>query len=302
MSAQGGREDGAGMEVGIGIPNTVPGVSGNELVSWAAEAEQAGFSTLATLDRLVYDNYESLTVLAAAAAVTSRVKLMTGILIAPLHTNAALLAKQVATVDRLSDGRLALGLAVGSRPDDFAASGTPHAGRGSRLDAQIDELRRLWAGERRGFAGGVGPTPTRHGGPPMVFGGHSPAAIRRAANSGSGWISGSGGLGMFRKGSGAVRAEWARAGRDGRPRTYALVYFSLGDRADELANAYLRDYYGFAPPYAQAVVNAAAIGADAVRQTVRDFAAAGCDELIMAPCSADPDQIKLLSEAVADAR
>jgi alkanesulfonate monooxygenase SsuD/methylene tetrahydromethanopterin reductase-like flavin-dependent oxidoreductase (luciferase family) len=290
------------MDIGIGLPNTVPGVAGRELVGWAADAERAGFSTLATLDRLVYDNYESLTVLAAAAAVTQHVKLMTGILIAPLHTNAALLAKQVATVDRLSGGRLALGLAVGSRPDDFAASGTPHAGRGDRLDAQIDELRRLWAGERRGFAGGVGPTPTRHGGPPLVFGGHSAAAIRRAATTGSGWISGSGGVGMFRQGAEAVRAQWTRVGRDDRPRLYALVYFSLGERAAEQANAYLRDYYGFAPPYAQAVVNAAAIGADAVRRTVQDFAAAGCDEVIMSPCSADPDQIKLLSEAVADAR
>lgn len=289
------------MDIGIGIPNTVPGVAGRELIGWAVAAERAGFSTLATLDRLVYDNYESLTVLAAAAAVTEQIRLMTGILIAPLHTNAALLAKQVATVDRLSGGRLSLGLAVGSRPDDFAASGTPHAGRGTRMDAQIDELRRLWAGERRGFAGGVGPTPTRHGGPPLIFGGYSSAAIGRAAASGAGWISGSSGVGMFRKGAQALQAAWTRNGRTGRPRLYALAYFSLGDQAAELADRYLRDYYGFAPPYAQAVLNAAAVGTDAVRRAVHEFAEAGCDELILAPCSAHPDQVKLLSEAVADA-
>ncbi|WP_328603395.1 LLM class flavin-dependent oxidoreductase [Amycolatopsis sp. NBC_00345] len=289
------------MRIGLGLPNGIPGTAADNLLTWAVEGDRAGFSTLASLDRLVYDNHETLTTLAAAAAVTERARLMTAILIAPLHTSTALLAKQSATVDQFAHGRLTLGLAVGARPDDFQAAGAEHAGRGTRFDAQLAELRALWAGERRGFAGGVGPKPAQPGGPRLVFGGHAPSAVRRAAAEGAGWISGSGGLGMFRHGAQAFRTAWESAGRAETPTLHALCYFSLGDDAAELANSYLRNYYGFAPPYAEAVVNSTAIGADAVRQSVTDYAAAGCDELILVPCSADLDQLKLLRAALPEA-
>jgi alkanesulfonate monooxygenase SsuD/methylene tetrahydromethanopterin reductase-like flavin-dependent oxidoreductase (luciferase family) len=283
------------VEIGLGLPTSVPGTAGRDLVNWAIEGERAGFSTLATLDRLVYDNYECLTTLAAAAAVTERIRLTTAIMIAPLRTDTALLAKQAATVDRIADGRLVLGVAVGARPDDFTASGAAHRTRGRRLDHQLAELRQIWAGERRGFAGGIGPRPTRQGGPELVLGGHSPAAIARAAAHGDGWISGSGGPGMFAGGAAAVRAAWRDAARPGRPRLLALAYFALGDDAQAAATEHLHDYYGFAPPYAQLVANNAAVGADGVAATVDAFERAGCDELIMVPCSAGIEQVKLLS-------
>ncbi len=284
------------MDIGLGLPNTVAGTEGNVLLDWAIEGERAGFSTLASLDRLVYDNYECLTTLAAAAAVTDRIKLTTAIMIAPVRADTAVIAKQAATVDRLSGGRLVLGLAVGARPDDFKANGTEHAGRGRRMDAQLAEMRAIWAGERRGFAGGIGPSPTREGGPELILGGHSFPAIARAAAVGDGWISGSGGPGMFRGGAEAVRQAWRKAGRAGKPRLVALSYFALGDSAAELASGYINHYYGFAPPYAQVVLNNTAVGIDAVRDTIAAFEQAGCDELILAPCSADLEQIKLLAE------
>src|SRR4051794_6936462 len=112
------------MEIGIGLPNAVGGVDRAGIVDWAGRAEAAGFSSLGTLDRLAYGNYESLIALAAAAAVTDRVKLVTDILIAPLRANTALLAKQAATIDHLAGGgRVVLGLAVGGRADDYALGG-----------------------------------------------------------------------------------------------------------------------------------------------------------------------------------
>ncbi|HEY0807734.1 MAG TPA: LLM class flavin-dependent oxidoreductase [Pseudonocardiaceae bacterium] len=283
------------MQIGLGLPNSVPGTAGRDLVTWAIEGERAGFSTLATLDRLVYDNYDCLTTLAAAAAVTERIRLTTAIMIAPLRTNTALLAKQASTVDRLSDGRLVLGMAVGVRPDDFRASGVEMTARGHRMDEQLAELRRIWAGERRGFAGGIGPSPSRTEGPEVILGGHSPGAIARVAAHGDGWIGGSAGPTLYRVGADAVRKAWDEAGRPGRPRMLALAYFALGAEATETAGEHLRDYYGFAPPYAQLVLDNAAIGDEAVAKTVAAFEDAGCDELILVPCTNDIDQIKLLS-------
>src|SRR5882757_6879683 len=109
------------MDVGIGLPATIPGVEGDQVVEWARRAEARGFSSLGTLDRLVYGNYEPLIALAAAAAVTERIRLTTAILIAPMRANAAMLAKQAASVDALSGGRLVLGIAVGGREDDYEA-------------------------------------------------------------------------------------------------------------------------------------------------------------------------------------
>src|SRR6476659_438356 len=125
------------MDIGIGLPNAVREVDRTGIVEWARRAEQAGFSSLGTIDRIVYTNYESLISLAAAAAVTERVRLVTDILIAPLRTNTALLAKQAATIDNLSSGRLVLGLAVGGRPDDYEASGAEFASRGRTFDGQL---------------------------------------------------------------------------------------------------------------------------------------------------------------------
>src|SRR3954451_13676342 len=133
------------MDIGIGLPNTAHGVERSGIVDWARRAEDAGFSSLGTLDRMAYPNYESLISLAAAAAVTERIRLATDILIAPLRP-AALLAKQAATVDQISGGRLTLGLAVGGRPDDFESVDVDFNRRGARFESQLEEMTRIWSG------------------------------------------------------------------------------------------------------------------------------------------------------------
>jgi alkanesulfonate monooxygenase SsuD/methylene tetrahydromethanopterin reductase-like flavin-dependent oxidoreductase (luciferase family) len=280
------------VDVGIGLPNAVRGVDRRGTVEWARRAEAAGFSSLGTIDRIVFANYESLISLAAAAAVTERIRLVTDILIAPLRANTALLAKQAATIDSLSAGRLVLGLAVGGRRDDFEVSGVDFGSRGRIFDRQLEELGAHWRGDT-----GVGPPPAR-GRPTLLIGGRSDVAFRRAARYADGWTLGGGSPEAFEEGSGKLRAAWEAAGRDGDPRTMALFYFALGEHAEEDAREDLLDYYGFAGDGAEQIVAGAPKDETAVKERLSAFEQAGVDEVICFPTSIDPEQVDLLARAV----
>jgi alkanesulfonate monooxygenase SsuD/methylene tetrahydromethanopterin reductase-like flavin-dependent oxidoreductase (luciferase family) len=285
------------MKIGVGLPSTIPGIPGRLVLEWAGAAERAGFSTLGTLDRVVYGNLETIPTLAAAAAVTERIRLTTAILIGPYRGNGALLAKQLATVDAIAAGRLTVGIAVGARPDDFEATGSPYAERGQHFDRQLAELRAVWAGEPRGHAGPIGPAPVQQGGPPLLIGGNAAAAMRRMVGVGAGWILGAGGPDAFAVGADRARQAWREAGRDGDPRLVAIGYVSLGADAAGHARSYLGDYYSFAGDYVERVVDGALTSPEAVADAVAGFRAAGCDELILFPCNPAVEQVTLIAEA-----
>ena len=280
------------MEVGIGLPNAVRGVDRAGIVDWARRAEDAGFSSLGTLDRIAYANYESLISLAAAAAVTDRIRLVTDILIAPLRTNTALLAKQAATLDSLSNGRAIFGLAVGGREDDYALSGADFGTRGRAFDRQLEELSRHWRGES-----GVGPSPATGERPTLLIGGQSDVAFRRAARHADGWTLGGGTPAMLAGAREKLREAWRAEGRDGEPRTMALFYFSLGERAEEAARESIGHYYAWLGDYADQIVASAAKDEGTVKQYLAAFEEAGADDVICFPASADPAQVDLLASA-----
>ena len=286
------------MDIGIGLPNTVPGTEGRRLIDWAKNAEDAGFSTLGTIGRLVYPNYEELVALSAAAAVTSRIRLTTSVLLAPLYSNAALFAKQAASLDRLSGGRLVLGIGLGGRDDDYAASALPTTDKGRRLDHQLAEMKRIWSGERYGYAGAIGPEPVRRGGPELIVGGTAQASFRRVAFLGDGWIMGGGTPEMFAEAAAAVDKAWQEAGRPGRPRKLSLAYFALGPQARDQADNYLLHYYDWLGEVARQIAAGAAVSSEMAQGYAAAFASAGCDELIFVPTTAAPDQIGLLADAV----
>jgi alkanesulfonate monooxygenase SsuD/methylene tetrahydromethanopterin reductase-like flavin-dependent oxidoreductase (luciferase family) len=284
------------MEIAIGLPNAVAGTTGDQLVGFARTAEERGFSSLGTIDRIVYPNYDSFVALSAAAAVTERIRLATTILIAPYRGSAALVAKQAASLQALSGGRLVLGLAVGGRKDDFEATGSPFGERGERMDSMLEEMRRIWSGEERGFAGAIGPVTE----PPRILGGgQADAAFGRAARFGDGWIMGGGTPEQFAQGAAKAKEAWSAAGRDGEPVTAALAYYALGPDAERLATEYLERYYAWlGEELAGMIAASAATDPDTVNQYVSAFEQVGCDELFMLPCGSDPEQAGLLADAL----
>lgn len=281
------------MDVGIGLPNSVRGVDRRGIVDWAQRAEGAGFSSLGTIDRLAYPSYEPLAALAAAAAVTERIGLVTDILIAPLRTNTALLAKQAATIDHLSGGRLTLGMAVGGREDDFTIGGTDFRGRGRAFDEQLETLTGLWREDA------VGPGVAGRERPGLLVGGSNPKSFTRAAQHADGWTMGGGTPDMLAEAAGHVRAAFEAAGRSEAPRLVALCYFALGPDGQDAARASLGDYYAWLGDIADQIVASAVTDADTARGYRDAFAAAGADELIFFPASTDPAQVELLAEALA---
>jgi alkanesulfonate monooxygenase SsuD/methylene tetrahydromethanopterin reductase-like flavin-dependent oxidoreductase (luciferase family) len=280
------------MRVGVGLPGTVPQTSGQLLIQWATLADQGPFSSLGVLDRLVYDSYEPLTMLAAAAAVTRRVLLATTIVVAPLR-NTSLLAKTASSVDALSNGRLVLGLAVGARQEDYRAAGLEYRGRGRRLVDQLTTLRMIWE------EGRSRPSAARAPGPPLLLGGLSDQSFARMARYTGGYIHGGGPPRAFARAADRARAAWLDAGRPGQPQLWAQGYFAFGDEAAiEAGMNYLRDYYAFTGPFAERVASGILTTPQAIAQFLRGYEEAGCHELVLFPTLPDLAQLERLAEVL----
>jgi alkanesulfonate monooxygenase SsuD/methylene tetrahydromethanopterin reductase-like flavin-dependent oxidoreductase (luciferase family) len=286
------------MQIGIGLPNPVPRTAGSRLLEWAQRAEERGFAALATIDRIVYPSFDSLTALAAVAGATTRIGLMTNVLIAPAYPP-VLVAKSAASIDQLSGGRFTLGMASGGRADDYTATGRDFDTRGREFDVALDVMHRAWRGEPVG--GGdqpVCPTPVNGNRVPVLVGGVGNFAIRRVTTWAAGWTSGGAPPDQVGPFAERVRVAWRDAGRAGEPRLAALNYFSLGDQAEEDSRTYLRRYYGFVGEYAEMIAEGALRSADSIRDAVRMFEDAGVTELILDPTTASLDQIDRLADLV----
>jgi alkanesulfonate monooxygenase SsuD/methylene tetrahydromethanopterin reductase-like flavin-dependent oxidoreductase (luciferase family) len=279
------------MKVGLGLPICDP----SSLMTWARRAEAGPFTTLALLDRIVYDNPEPLIALATIAGSTTRIRLQTEVLIAPLR-EPALLAKQSATLDWISGGRLTLGIGVGARPEDFLAVGADYAERGHQVNEMMPALKRVWSGQPYGDqVAAIGPAPARTNGPEVLFGGFVPAAFRRAARWGDGYLSATrventGPL--FR----AVEKEWAAAGRAGSPRLVGQVNVTLGPEGvvKDAMRAIGSYYASLADSYDVHMVTTA----DQIRSTISGFADLGADEVMLYCWAQDPDQVDRLADFV----
>jgi len=278
------------VKIAIGLPTALPGTRPEIFTEWARRAEAAGFSSVGTIGRTVYDSYEELIVLAAAAAVTTRIGLATTVLIAPPR-EPVLLAKQAATLQRLSAGRLTLGLGVGWREDDFTIAGADWSRRGRTMDEMLVRIREIWSSSE------VGP-PVASRPPELMLGGAAPSALERAGRFADAFIAG-----PFETDTvvATYRAVVQAAKAQGRkpPRLVTSRYFGLGDTSETI-DRNVRAYLSIG---GEALVREArrSILTDvpAIRAVVESHRAAGSDELFLWTQVADPSQIDLLAEAVA---
>ena len=279
------------MRVGIGLPNTIAGTGGDQLFSWIRRADNGPFSTLGVFDRVRYDSYEPLAVLAAAAGATTRVGLATMIVISPLR-NTAMLAKSAASVDALSGGRLTLGVAVGARRDDYSSVGVPYGERGRRLTEQLAEMRAVWADPA------IGPAAARPAGPNLLVGGNSDVAFSRVTRYADGYAHGGGPPRVFARMADKARAAWQATGRGGKPLIWGMGYFALGAENAAAGADYLRDYYAFTGPFGERIAQELLTTPQAIAQFLRGYADAGCDEVILFPTSADVSQPDRLADVI----
>jgi alkanesulfonate monooxygenase SsuD/methylene tetrahydromethanopterin reductase-like flavin-dependent oxidoreductase (luciferase family) len=271
------------LELGVGLPAVVPGASADLILRWARDADAATFSTLGVHDRLAWDGFECLGVLNAAAAVTERIKLASLVLIAPLRP-ATLIASQAAAIQRLSQGRLTLGVGIGPRRDDYEAAGSAFGTRGRRLEGQLHEFRELWdKGLDR---------------PGLLVGGGGDAALDRMARHAQGYVHGGGPARAFKTAADRALAAWYDAGRPGRPRLVGTGYFALGGK-DAEGREFLRRYYRFVGPFAERIADGILTSREAIAELAAGYAEAGCDELVLFPTVAAVEQLDLLGQAIA---
>jgi len=291
------------MDIAMTLPTMLPH-GRSEVLEWCREIDAGPWSSSAVPERTTYTSHDCIVQVAAAAALTQRVALWTTIIILPAH-DAVDIAKKMASVDALCDGRLTVGVGVGGREHDYRAINGSFARRWQRMDEQVRTMRRIWNGEPP-FEGAdpVGPPPVQPGGPRMIAGSMGPKSIARAAR----WADGVDGAwsldGDRAQVQGAfdmIISAWKDAGREQAPHLSTSIWYALGDDAETRLRSYAYDYlkifgedaghYG-----AQGV---ACFTEDALRRAVDNIRDAGADELFLVPTTVDPRELERTRKALA---
>ena len=290
------------MKIGMTLPSMVPDLTRADLLAWMRGIDEGPWSSLACGERLAFPNPEMMVSLAGAAAVTERVRIAFTVVVLPLHRT-LLMAKQIATLDVLSGGRVSVAVGVGGREEDYKAAEAPFEKRMGRMEKQVAQLRQAWAGEvvLEGV-NPIGPKPVQPGGPEILAGSLMPKSIRRVSR----WADGISGFsfapdpneigGAFE----VARAAWKENGRPA-PRLVTSFWYALGPKAREQMDLYVERYLNFFGPDAAVSVAAmcSAVSPQALRDVVGRIRDLGTDELILVPTTADADELKRTEDALA---
>lgn len=293
------------MSVGVALPQMATGLDRDRLVAWCRGIDDGPFSSVSAGERITFHNLDGFTLCSAAAALTTRVRVLVNVVVLPWHAP-AMVAKELASLDVVSGGRVDVAVGVGGRQQDYAALGSPFSGRHGRLDAAVDEVRRLWSGGAAADGERVGPKPIQAGGPPILASAMGPKSLARAAR----WASGVSGFTLLGDAGEAARlfrateAAWVDAGRVDRPRLVTGSFVALGHDAPRTLHDFAETYLRVFSPDLAASLAAAMPLHDASRlvDLLDAIEAEGAHEFIVVPATSDPRMLDALADAVASRR
>ncbi|MEO6126510.1 MAG: LLM class flavin-dependent oxidoreductase [Ilumatobacteraceae bacterium] len=292
------------MDIGIALPQMAVGLNRDRVEAWCRGTDEGPYSSISAGERITFHNLEGITLCSAAAMATERVRVFLNVAVAPWHAP-AMLAKQLSTIDVLSDGRVDVAVGVGGREQDYQALGAVFERRHSRVDSTVAELRRLWEGGLAGDGQPIGPAPVQVGGPPILCSGMGPKSLARAAA----WADGVSGFAVTGNPKDADRTfraaeqAWTAAARLTAPRLVTGVFVALGETesaGQEVLEAFATRYLSvFGDEVATMMARSMSVySPDRLRSTIDAMAATGCDELILVPADSDPTLLDRISAVV----
>lgn len=293
------------MEIGVALPTMARGYSRSTTLDWCRGIDLGPFSSISCGERITFHNQEMLVTNAAAAALTEKVRVFVNLVVLPTHP-IPVVAKQLATLDVLCDGRLTVGVGVGGREHDYRAAGASLAHRHQRLDDGVAELRRLWSGEAAfESADPIGPSCVQPGGPPILAGAMGPKALVRAAK----WADGVSGFSLsadpdeMRSAVEAAHEAWRDAKRAEPPKVVSGCFYALGvDDPAETLRGFTADYLAiFGRSFASSVAASSDTWTtDRIRRVLDDAERVGVDEFILVPATTDTACLEATIELVAN--
>lgn len=291
------------MKIGICLPYMKSGLTREDYMAWFRAVDEGPFHSVSCGERVHGHTYDMRVILAAAAAVTSRVEITPTLYVLPMHS-ATRVAKEIATLDILSGGRVRqVAVGYGGREKDYEAVGATFQGRYGRMDRQVEQMRRIWRGEEIvPGAGVIGPEPTAAGGPRILVGALGPKSIARCSRWADGLYAWSGNGEQHELESAFSLADeaWAGNGRDSRPYRLGGLWYTLTDDGQQKLYDYVYDYLAIAGPeiakmMAESVHRSSP---EAVREALDNAEAAGCEELFMVPVTAELSEVERLAEII----
>ena len=291
------------MKIGLCLPYMKPGMSREEYQAWFRRIDEGPFHSISCGERIIGPTMDMRILLAAAAVGTERVEINTTLYVLPMH-NAVRAAKEIATLDVLSGGRMTVTVGYGGREQDYRAVGAEWKGRHARMDEQVDTMRNIWW-QQPPFEGvdPVGPAPVQSGGPRIYTGAMGPKGMQRSARWADGvyaW-SGNGERHEVANTFSMADSAWKEAGRDVAPYKMAGFWYCLTENGQQKLYDYCYNYLliageDIAKWMAESVHRS---NADAVREGLDNLEAAGCEEAMLSPVTADLEEIDKLIEIIA---
>jgi alkanesulfonate monooxygenase SsuD/methylene tetrahydromethanopterin reductase-like flavin-dependent oxidoreductase (luciferase family) len=290
------------MKIGLCLPYMKKGMTREDYHRWFRHIDQGPFHSLSCGERIIGPTFDMRMLLASAAAVTERVEINATLYVLPMH-NAVRAAKEIASLDVLSDGRFTVTVGYGGRPQDYQAVGAEYRGRHQRMDEQVETMRRIWRQEPP-FEGvdPVGPTPARPGGPRIYTGAMGPKGMARSARWADGVFAFSGN-GEREEIAGTLQMAndaWQEAGRSEQPYRMGGFWYSLADNGQEKLYDYVYNYLLIAgEDIAKWMADSVHRGnGDAVREALDNLEAAGCEEAMLSPVTAELCEIDRLVDII----